>query len=119
MKKTILFLLSIVLLTSCGEEIKRKSMGAPFEVMLVCEDDVWDSTAGVAIEQVLDTPVPGLPQKEAMFKVTRRNNEGFSITEQAFRNIILVDINSSHSKEPLLFLDECPILKTSFLSISS
>ena len=93
-----MFLISIMLLTSCGEEIKRKSMGAPFEVMLVCEDDVWDSTAGIAIEQVLDTPVPGLPQKEASFKVTRCNNDGFKITEQAFRNIIMVDISSSHSK---------------------
>lgn len=98
MKKSVLFLLSLILLTSCGEEIKRKSMGTPFEVMLVCEDDVWDSTAGVAIEQVLNTPVPGLPQKEASFKVTRRNNEDFNITEQAFRNIILIDIDSSHSK---------------------
>ena len=98
MKKIVLFLLSLILLTSCGEEIKRKSMGSPFEVMLVCEDDVWDSTAGVAIEQVLDTPVPGLPQKEAFFKVTRRNNEGFNIAEQAFRNIILVDINTNHEK---------------------
>lgn len=98
MKKVFLLLISAMLLTSCGEEIKRKSMGAPFEVMLVCEDDVWDSTAGIAIEQVLDTPVPGLPQKEASFKVTRCNNEGFKITEQAFRNIIMVDISSSHSK---------------------
>ena len=98
MKKAFLLLISIMLLTSCGEEIKRKSMGAPFEVMLVCEDDVWDSTAGIAIEQVLDTPVPGLPQKETSFKVTRCNNDGFKITEQAFRNIIMVDISSSHSK---------------------
>ena len=98
MKKVFLFLLSIVLLTSCGEDIKRKSMGAPYEVMLVCEDDVWDSTAGIAIEQALKTPIQGLPQKESSFKITRRNNEGFNITEQAFRNIILVDINSNHSK---------------------
>ena len=98
MKKTFLFILSLMLLTSCGKEIKRKAMGTPFEVMLVCEDDVWDSTAGVAIEQALDTPVPGLPQKEGSFKVTRRNNENFGITEQAYRNIILVDIDSSHSK---------------------
>ena len=98
MKKVILFLLSIVLLTSCGEEIKRKSMGAPFEVLLVCEDDVWDSTAGIAIEQALEKPIPGLPQKEVSFKITRRNNDGFGLTEQAFRNIILVDINNSHKK---------------------
>ena len=98
MKKVFLFLLSIVLLTSCGEDIKRKSMGAPYEVMLVCEDDVWDSTAGIAIEQALKIPIPGLPQKESSFKITRRNNEGFNITEQAFRNIILVDVDSSHAK---------------------
>ena len=96
MKRAFLFLISIMLLTSCGEKIK--SMGAPFEVMLVCEDDVWDSTAGIAIEQVLDTPIPGLPQKEASFKVTRCNNDGFKNTKQAFRNIIMVDISSSHSK---------------------
>ena len=98
MKKTFLFLLSALLLASCAEEIKRKSMGAPFEVMLVCEDDVWDSTAGIAIEQALATPIPGLPQKEASFKVTRRPSSGFGTTEQAYRNIILVDVDSSHSK---------------------
>ena len=103
MKKAFLFLISIMLLTSCGEEIKRKSMGAPFEVMLVCEDDVWDSAAGIAIEQVLKTPVPGLPQKESSFKITRCNNDGFKVTEQAFRNIIMVDISSSHDKCELRF----------------
>jgi hypothetical protein len=98
MKKVFLFLLSALFLASCGEEIKRKSMGAPFEVMLVCEDDVWDSTAGIAIEQALATPIPGLPQKESSFKVTRRPGSGFGTTEQAYRNIILVDVDSSHSK---------------------
>ena len=98
MKKVFLFLLSALFLASCGEEIKRKSMGAPFEVMLVCEDDVWDSTAGIAIEQALATPIPGLPQKESSFKVTRRPSSGFGTTEQAYRNIILVDVDSSHSK---------------------
>ena len=98
MKKVFLFLLSALFLASCGEEIKRKSMGAPFEVMLVCEDDIWDSTAGIAIEQALATPIPGLPQKESSFKVTRRPSSGFGTTEQAYRNIILVDVDSSHSK---------------------
>ena len=98
MKKVVLVLLSIVLFASCGEEIKRKSMGAPFEVMLVCEDDVWDSTAGIAIEQALATPIPGLPQREASFKVTRRPGNEFGTTEQAYRNIILVDVDSSHAK---------------------
>ena len=118
MKKVFLFLLSIVLIVSCGEttdktgtsigklgkdvksalDIKRYSMGSAFEVLLVCEDEVWESTAGMALKQALDTPVPGLPQQEASFKVTRRNYDNFGSTEQAFRNIILVDINNSYSK---------------------
>ena len=98
MKKVFLLLLSVALFASCGEEIKRKSMGAPFELMLVCEDDVWDSTAGIAIEQALATPIPGLPQREASFKVTRRPGSEFGTTEQAYRNIILVDVDSSHTK---------------------
>ena len=115
MKRVFLFLLSIVLLTSCGEEglkgikkvgknikealdIKRSSMGTPFEVLLVCDDNIWNSSAGMALKQALDTPVPGLPQQEASFKVTRRNSNSFGSTEQAYRNIIMVDINSDHSK---------------------
>lgn len=111
MKKNVLFFLSIVLLASCGGSIgkvgedikaaltvKRSSVGAPFELMLVCDDDIWNSSAGVALEQALDTPVPGLPQQEATFKVTRRSKGGFNTTAQAYRNIIIVDINSEYSE---------------------
>ena len=73
-------------------------MGAPFELLLVCDDDVWNSSAGMALKEALDTPVPGLPQQEATFKVTRRNLNDFGITEQAFRNIIIVDISSDNEK---------------------
>ena len=111
MKKIVLFFLSVVLLASCeggiakmGEgvkkvfDIKLSATGAPFEVMLVCDDNIWNSSAGQALEQALDTPVPGLPQPEASFKVTRRSKSGFNSTAQAYRNIIIVDIDSSHSE---------------------
>ena len=98
MKKVFIFLLSVVLFTSCGDSMLRKSMGTPFEVLLVCDDDIWNSSAGQALEQALDTPVPGLPQQEASFKVTRRSTDDFTTYVQAFRNIIMVDINSSYSK---------------------
>ena len=111
MKKIVLFFLSAVLLASCeggiakmGEgvkkvfDIKLSATGAPFEVMLVCDDNIWNSSAGQALEQALDTPVPGLPQPEASFKVTRRSKSGFNSTAQAYRNIIIVDIDSSHSE---------------------
>ncbi len=98
MKKALLFLLSLMLLTSCNKEIKRHSIGSPFEVLVVCDDALWNSPAGQALSQALDTPVPGLPQKEASFKVTRVSNDGLSATDKAFRNIILVDVSETHSK---------------------
>ena len=98
MKKAILFLLSLILLTSCGKEIKRSSVGAPFEVLVVCDDELWNTPAGQALSQALRTPVPGLPQKEATFKVTRVQSGELNTTNRAFRNIILVDVSSNHSK---------------------
>ncbi len=98
MKKIFLILLSAMILVSCGKEIKRKSVGAPFELMLVCDDDIWNSSAGQALEQALDTPVPGLPQQEASFKVTRTEKGEFTSTKKAFRNVIMVEINENHDK---------------------
>ena len=98
MKKAFLFLLSLMLLTSCGKEIKRQSVGAPFEVLVVCDDGIWNTPAGQALSQALGTPVPGLPQKEASFKVSRVGNGELSAANRAFRNIILVDVSSNHSK---------------------
>ena len=98
MKKTFLFLLSLMLLTSCSKEIKRQSVGAPFEVLVVCDDALWNTPAGQTLSQALDTPVPGLPQREAAFKVSRVASGELSSADKAFRNIILVDINSNHSK---------------------
>lgn len=96
MKKIFLILLSAMVFASCDKTVR--SAGAPYELVLVCEDDIWNSSAGQALEQALDTPVPGLPQQEATFKVTRTGRDGFKSSLQTMRNIIVVDINSSYSK---------------------
>ena len=97
MKKALFILLSIIVLTSC-EEVKRKSVGAPYEVLVVCNDALWNTPAGQTLEKALRTAIPGLPQKEASFKITRVQEDEFSTANNAFRNIILVDIDKKHSK---------------------
>lgn len=98
MKKVFLFILSAIMLTSCGEEVKRKSVGAPFELLVVCDDAIWNTPAGQTLDQALRTAIPGLPQKEVSFKYTRVGYDDFNTSNNALRNIILVDINSGYKK---------------------
>lgn len=94
MKKILLFLFSAILLTACdsGESsFKRSAVGNPYEVLVVCTQEFWDSPAGRALEGVLDTDIPGLPQSERSFRISRTEQLG-NLTKP-FRNIINIDIN--------------------------
>ena len=101
MKKIITLTLLAVcfVLTSCQEAMeamtgnKRSSIGNPYEVLVVCNDDIWERPAGRALLYALDTDIPGLPQSERSFSISRVTEEYFRSTPKAFRNIIYVDIN--------------------------
>ena len=74
MKKILLFLVSVILLTACSETdntFKRSAVGNPYEVLVVCTQEFWDSPAGRALENALDTDIPGLPQSERSFRISR------------------------------------------------
>ena len=66
MKKIFFILLSAMLLTACDDTstFKRSAVGNPYEVLVVCTQEFWDAPAGRALEEVLDTDIPGLPQSE-------------------------------------------------------
>lgn len=93
-KKIFSIILTAILLTGCAEvtnSLKRSAVGNPYEVLVVCEENFWNAPAGRALEEVLDTDIPGLPQSERSFKISRVNELG-NLTKP-FRNIIVVDIN--------------------------
>ena len=96
MKKFLLSSLITVLLTACGggdtEIFKRSAVGNPYEVLVVCSPEFWEAPAGRALEAVLDTDIPGLPQPERSFRISRVNE--LSNMTKPFRNIINVDINN-------------------------
>lgn len=94
MKKLALFLLTITMLVSCNDTdttFKRAAVGNPYEVLIVCTQEFWDSPAGRALENALDTDIPGLPQSERSFRISRTTELG-NLTKP-FRNIINIDIN--------------------------
>lgn len=94
MKNILSILLAAMLFVACGGEngtFKRSAVGNPYEVLVVCSQEFWDSPAGRALENALDTDIPGLPQSERSFRISRVNE--LSNMTRPFRNIINVDIN--------------------------
>lgn len=94
MKKILSILFATILLAACGgnnDTFKRSAVGNPYEVLVVCSQEFWDSPAGRALENALDTDIPGLPQSERSFRISRVNE--LSNMTKPFRNIINIDIN--------------------------
>ncbi len=70
------------------------SSGNPYEVMVVCEDSLWQGYAGRAIREVLEKDVPMLPQPEPMFHVSHVVPANYNRITNIFRNIIHIEVNS-------------------------
>ena len=77
--------------------------GLPYEMLVVMDDEQWDRPLGRAVYEVLDTDVPGLPQSERSFRITRVEPSGMNSNMfRIMRNIIKVDIQKSVYTQPKL-----------------
>ncbi len=105
MKQRITYYLCLVLLgavlASCrngGKSlITPVSSGRPYEVLVVAEDDYWLGNDS-ALYKVLDTDVPGLPQPERSFRISRIVSAHFDRVMRIFRNIIIVDAQDVYTQ---------------------
>ena len=78
--------------------------GLPYEMLVVMGDDLWKRPLGRAVFNVLDTDVPGLPQSERSFHITRVNPSAFdSNMFRIMRNVILVDIQNIYTQPKFKF----------------
>lgn len=75
------------------------SSGNPYEVLVVAEDSLWNGYAGKALQQVLEHPIPMLPQEEATFNVSHVTLKHYDRITNIFRNIIKIEIDE-YSTEP-------------------
>lgn len=81
------------------------SSGNPYEVMVVVADeDMWEGHAGEAIRQVLNHPIPMLPQEEPSFHVSHITEKHYDRITKLFRNIVAIRVNP-HFSEPRLKLE--------------
>ena len=78
--------------------------GLPYEMLVVMDDAQWERPLGRAVFNVLDTDVPGLPQSERSFRITRVNPSGMSSNMfRIMRNIIKVDIQNIYTQPKFKF----------------
>ena len=77
--------------------------GLPYEMLVVMDDEQWERPLGRAVYNVLDSDVPGLPQSERSFRITRINPSGMNSNMfRIMRNIIKVDIQKDRYTQPKL-----------------
>lgn len=101
-----LFVLAFAFI-SCGDQersvddasiLTPSSSGRPYEIMVVAEDSIWDGYVGRALDDVLNTPLKGLPQEESLFHVSHIVPEHYDRVTNLFRNIIVIDIGELYTK---------------------
>ena len=97
--------------TSKMETSKKKkpllmpnATGLPYEMLVVMDDAQWDRPLGRAVFNVLDTDVPGLPQSERSFRISRVAPDGFNSNMfKIMRNVIRVDIQDIYTQPKFKF----------------
>lgn len=84
--------------------MKPNASGLPYEMLVVMDDEQWERPLGRAVYGVLDTDVPGLPQSERSFRITRVDPSGMNSNMfRIMRNIIKVDIQKIYTQPKLKF----------------
>jgi len=78
--------------------------GLPYEMLVVMDDEQWERPLGRAVFNVLDTDVPGLPQSERSFRISRVDPSAFNSNMfRIMRNVIKVDIQDIYSQPKFKF----------------
>lgn len=103
-----LVLLACLLLLSCKDKTIRNplapgSVGTAWEVLVVMSKTHWDTPAGQSVFDLLNQDVPGLPQSEALFKISRCDDKEFTGILKPVRNILQIEISNKYSEPKLHF----------------
>ncbi len=94
--------MSILLLAACSSNKKIAKSNhvttdsAPYELLLIADKDWLKTADGTVVMEILNSDIPGLPQRESNFRIISINPTAFGKTFQGFANIIQMDINSKY-----------------------
>ncbi len=72
----------------------KTSQGAPYELVVVSNNQVWDGIVGDTLRSILRQPVPSINQYEPLFDVMRVTPDGFKNVIARHRNILKLLVDS-------------------------
>ena len=110
MKKYIVFIVLSVVIFSCKPGDRRKSLlpnptGKAGEITVIMNQEKYKGETGIALQKVMMSEYPALPQSEPMFNLINLPHESFSSLSKRFRNIIVVKKGNSNKNEILVRKD--------------
>ena len=95
------FIILTSLLGSCtnfSSGWMSSSSSATNEVLAIIGENEWQEPHGRALFDVLNSPMAGMPQREANFRILQIDPKNFTKTFKMARNIIEVDISNSYTQ---------------------
>ena len=104
-----LSLFLMLLFSSCSSKKGGKgvfattSSGNAYELLVVVDQDLWQRPAGRALNDVLKSDVPGLPQSEASFRVMFTDPSYFDATLKLVRNIVEVKVSDMYTQPKMTY----------------
>lgn len=79
--------------TLFDEPAKPGSKGAAYELIVVCNQELWDGEVGDTLRSVLLRRVEMLNQREPYFDVLRITPDGFLKLNTEHRNVLIINVN--------------------------
>lgn len=94
-----LFVASVMTIYAVGCTVKTKtptksSVGEPYDVMVVCDDEAWRGDLSMAVCDLLEEDAPGLTRPEGYFDIVRQvSHTAITDYERKYGNIFIVNTN--------------------------
>lgn len=102
-------ILMLLLSLSCkrvNNPLAPKAVGTPWELLVVMDKSQWEAPEGRALFEVLDEDVPGLPQSEPEFYISRCDKADFTGILKPVRNVLEIEISKIYSASKIKYMKD-------------
>lgn len=86
-----------------GGFLQPSSTGVPYEILIVSDPENFQNGVVDAAFQVMDDDIPGLPQPESAFRVSKVTTPKFVRTLRLCRNILIVNVDRTYTQPKMKF----------------